>query len=106
MIRTPKESNKCEDNELNSILLSNCVVAQFHLNNFRWALNDAEEALKFDPDNEKAMIRMFGNEPPSWDVNHKVDNISVGYQSLITGEMVKIDSNKTLRHFNSKKIYC
>ena len=42
---------------------------------------------------------MFGNEPPAWDVNHKykVDNISVGYQSQFTGEMVKIDSNRTLK---------
>ena len=51
------------------------------------------------------LIAMFGNEPPAWDVNHKykVDNISVGYQSLITGEMVKIDSNKTLKDILTQK---
>ena len=45
------------------------------------------------------LIAMFGNEPPGWDVNHKykVGNISVGYQSQFTGEMVKIDSNRTLK---------
>ncbi|KAM9831947.1 tetratricopeptide repeat protein 4 [Neosynchiropus ocellatus] len=48
---------KCEDLELNTVLLTNRAAAHFHLGNMRSALNDAAAARKLKPDHLKALIR-------------------------------------------------
>ncbi|XP_041087026.1 tetratricopeptide repeat protein 4 isoform X1 [Polyodon spathula] len=48
---------KCGDTELNAVLHTNRAAAQFHLGNFRSALNDALAAKKLKPDHQKAIIR-------------------------------------------------
>ncbi|XP_035996804.1 tetratricopeptide repeat protein 4 [Fundulus heteroclitus] len=48
---------KCEDQELNAVLLTNRAASHFHLGNMRSALNDAAAAKKIKPDHLKALIR-------------------------------------------------
>ncbi|XP_032552750.1 tetratricopeptide repeat protein 4 isoform X2 [Chiroxiphia lanceolata] len=48
---------KCEDPELNAVLLTNRGAAHFHLGNYRSALNDAIQAKKLKPTHLKAIIR-------------------------------------------------
>ncbi|MGH0140915.1 UNVERIFIED_CONTAM: hypothetical protein FKN15_063102 [Acipenser sinensis] len=48
---------KCGDTELNAVLHTNRAAAQFHLGNFRSAMNDALAAKKLKPDHLKAIIR-------------------------------------------------
>lgn len=48
---------KCDDQELNTVLLTNRAAAHFHLGNMRSALNDAAAAKKIKPDHLKALIR-------------------------------------------------
>ncbi|NXP70200.1 TTC4 protein, partial [Ramphastos sulfuratus] len=48
---------KCEDPELNAVLHTNRGAAQFHLGNYRSALNDAVQAKKLKPTHLKAIIR-------------------------------------------------
>ncbi|XP_027504972.1 tetratricopeptide repeat protein 4 isoform X1 [Corapipo altera] len=48
---------KCEDPELNAVLLTNRGAAHFHLGNYRSALNDATQAKKLKPTHLKAIIR-------------------------------------------------
>ncbi|KFV68646.1 Tetratricopeptide repeat protein 4, partial [Dryobates pubescens] len=48
---------KCEDPELNAVLYTNRGAAQFHLGNYRSALNDAIQARKLKPTHLKAIIR-------------------------------------------------
>ncbi|PKK27182.1 tetratricopeptide repeat domain 4 [Columba livia] len=47
----------CEDVELNAMLHTNRGAAQFHLGNYRSALNDAIQAKKLKPTHLKAIIR-------------------------------------------------
>ncbi|NWX09242.1 TTC4 protein, partial [Caloenas nicobarica] len=47
----------CEDAELNAVLHTNRGAAQFHLGNYRSALNDAIQAKKLKPTHLKAIIR-------------------------------------------------
>ncbi|NWR28513.1 TTC4 protein, partial [Tachuris rubrigastra] len=48
---------KCEDPELNAVLLTNRGAAHFHLGNYRSSLNDAIQAKKLKPTHLKAIIR-------------------------------------------------
>nr|XP_008107598.1 PREDICTED: tetratricopeptide repeat protein 4 isoform X1 [Anolis carolinensis] len=48
---------KCSDVELNTVLHTNRAAAQFHLGNYRSALNDAITARKLMPNHLKAIIR-------------------------------------------------
>ncbi|NXN15057.1 TTC4 protein, partial [Indicator maculatus] len=48
---------KCEDPDLNAVLHTNRGAAQFHLGNYRSALNDAFQARKLKPTHLKAIIR-------------------------------------------------
>ncbi|NWS99834.1 TTC4 protein, partial [Mionectes macconnelli] len=48
---------KCEDPELNAVLLTNRGAAHFHLGNYRSALNDAIQAKKLKPTHLKAIVR-------------------------------------------------
>ncbi|NXX48086.1 TTC4 protein, partial [Tricholaema leucomelas] len=48
---------KCADPELNAVLHTNRGAAQFHLGNYRSALNDAIQAKKLKPTHLKAIIR-------------------------------------------------
>ncbi|NXX74420.1 TTC4 protein, partial [Urocolius indicus] len=48
---------KCEDPELNAALHTNRGAAQFHLGNYRSALNDAIQAKKLKPTHLKAIVR-------------------------------------------------
>ncbi|XP_040896781.1 tetratricopeptide repeat protein 4 [Toxotes jaculatrix] len=48
---------KCDDQDLNTVLLTNRAAAHFHLGNMRSALNDAAAAKKIKPDHLKALIR-------------------------------------------------
>ncbi|XP_068175832.1 tetratricopeptide repeat protein 4 [Antennarius striatus] len=50
-------TQKCEDQELHTVLLTNRAAAHFHLGNIRSALNDATAARKIKPDHLKAIIR-------------------------------------------------
>ncbi|XP_053549405.1 tetratricopeptide repeat protein 4 [Bombina bombina] len=47
----------CSDVELNAILYTNRAAAQFHIGNYRSAINDAISARKLKPDHSKAIIR-------------------------------------------------
>ncbi|NXC26797.1 TTC4 protein, partial [Campylorhamphus procurvoides] len=48
---------KCEDPELDTVLLTNRAAAHFHLGNYRSALNDAIQAKKLKPTHLKAIMR-------------------------------------------------
>ncbi|XP_071606172.1 tetratricopeptide repeat protein 4 isoform X1 [Heliangelus exortis] len=48
---------KCEEPELSAVLHTNRGAAQFHLGNYRSALNDAIQAKKLKPTHLKAIIR-------------------------------------------------
>ncbi|KAH0618584.1 hypothetical protein JD844_017935 [Phrynosoma platyrhinos] len=48
---------KCSDVELNTVLHTNRAAAQFHLGNYRSALNDAIAARKLKPNHLKAITR-------------------------------------------------
>ena len=48
---------KVEDNDLNSILYSNCAAAEFHLKNFRTAFKNCIQSRKLKSDNIKAIIK-------------------------------------------------
>ncbi|NXU84132.1 TTC4 protein, partial [Xiphorhynchus elegans] len=48
---------KCEDPELDTVLLTNRAAAHFHLGNYRSALNDVIQAKKLKPTHLKAIIR-------------------------------------------------
>ncbi|KAJ7395388.1 Tetratricopeptide repeat protein 4 [Pitangus sulphuratus] len=48
---------KCEDPELNAVLLTNRGAAHFHQGNYRSALNDAIQAKKLKPTHLKAIVR-------------------------------------------------
>ncbi|NXY49875.1 TTC4 protein, partial [Ceuthmochares aereus] len=48
---------RCQDPELNAVLHTNRAAAQFHLGNYRSALNDAIQAKKLKPTHLKAIIR-------------------------------------------------
>ncbi|XP_044286186.1 tetratricopeptide repeat protein 4 [Varanus komodoensis] len=48
---------KCSDIELNTVLHTNRAAAQFHLGNYRSALNDAIAARKLKPNHLKAITR-------------------------------------------------
>ncbi|XP_042318542.1 tetratricopeptide repeat protein 4 isoform X2 [Sceloporus undulatus] len=48
---------KCNDVELNTVLHTNRAAAQFHLGNYRSALNDAIAARKLKPNHLKAITR-------------------------------------------------
>ncbi|XP_045158938.2 tetratricopeptide repeat protein 4-like [Mercenaria mercenaria] len=47
----------CPDKQLNAVLYTNRAAAQFHLENYRTALNDCIFARKFKPDHFKAIHR-------------------------------------------------
>ncbi|XP_049572803.1 tetratricopeptide repeat protein 4 [Syngnathus scovelli] len=49
--------NKCSDQDLDTVLLTNRAAAHFHLGNLRSSLNDAAAAKKIKPDHLKALIR-------------------------------------------------
>ncbi|XP_061634993.1 tetratricopeptide repeat protein 4 isoform X1 [Phyllopteryx taeniolatus] len=49
--------NKCGDQDLETVLLTNRAAAHFHLGNMRSALNDAAAAKKIKPGHLKALIR-------------------------------------------------
>ncbi|XP_077390975.1 tetratricopeptide repeat protein 4 isoform X1 [Festucalex cinctus] len=49
--------NKCGDQDLDTVLLTNRAAAHFHLGNMRSSLNDAAAAKKIKPDHLKALIR-------------------------------------------------
>ncbi|XP_061680581.1 tetratricopeptide repeat protein 4 isoform X2 [Syngnathoides biaculeatus] len=49
--------NKCGDQDLDTVLLTNRAAAHFHLGNMRSALNDAKAAKKINPEHLKALIR-------------------------------------------------
>ncbi|XP_053929482.1 tetratricopeptide repeat protein 4 isoform X2 [Cuculus canorus] len=48
---------RCQDPELNVVLHTNRAAAQFHLGNYRSALNDAIQAKKLKPTHLKAIVR-------------------------------------------------
>ncbi|KAM9379493.1 tetratricopeptide repeat protein 4 isoform 2-T4 [Phaethornis superciliosus] len=48
---------KCEEPELSAVLHTNRGAAQFHLGNYRSALNDATQAKKLKPTHLKAIVR-------------------------------------------------
>ncbi|XP_019730776.1 tetratricopeptide repeat protein 4 [Hippocampus comes] len=49
--------NKCGDQDLDTVLLTNRAAAHFHLGNLRSSLNDATTAKKITPGHLKALIR-------------------------------------------------
>ncbi|XP_051929425.1 tetratricopeptide repeat protein 4 [Hippocampus zosterae] len=49
--------NKCGDQDLDTVLLTNRAAAHFHLGNMRSSLNDAATAKKITPGHLKALIR-------------------------------------------------
>ncbi|XP_057697723.1 tetratricopeptide repeat protein 4 isoform X1 [Corythoichthys intestinalis] len=49
--------NKCDDQDLDTVLLTNRAAAHFHLGNMRSALNDSAAAKKLNPQHLKALIR-------------------------------------------------
>uniref|UniRef100_A0A8C5ZQ63 Tetratricopeptide repeat domain 4 n=1 Tax=Marmota marmota marmota TaxID=9994 RepID=A0A8C5ZQ63_MARMA len=48
---------KCADPDLNAVLYTNRAAAQYHLGNFRSALNDVKAARKLKPCHLKAIVR-------------------------------------------------
>ncbi|XP_076312992.1 DNA polymerase interacting tpr containing protein of 47kD [Tachypleus tridentatus] len=48
---------RCSNTELNTQLLTNRAAANFHIGNYRSSFNDAEAAMKLNPNHMKALVR-------------------------------------------------
>lgn len=60
---------KCKDQELNAQLYNNRAAAHFHLENYRSAIKDCDEAVKIKPEYLKAVVRaaQSATKISSWD---------------------------------------